>query len=229
MEIGTTALLVRGVLALLLIVGGIVALFLGNKLYRDGIGLAPDGSVIKTSTGKFDIKLSLKTVGSVVMITSVAWGFFGYLTSPELRRSPTDLEISQLIGPEIAKVASRGLAASLGGRENVRQDPQVLIEAFNAAADAARLLSPFGTIEAVAVGEGDYGVATSVESVTSLAGMHSFDIVYSPSVAGDLVTFTPSAISLRAANSPAYDNALSNYRALLDSISRVRDTAQATP
>jgi len=91
------ALITKTFLATLLIIGGILALFIGKNLYVRGVGLHHDGTEIEVD----NIKASLKTVGSVVMATSVAWGGLGYLTSP-----------SYLLGPEGEKVVSLKLPAA---------------------------------------------------------------------------------------------------------------------
>jgi cell wall-associated NlpC family hydrolase len=75
----TLLLTCKSVISVLLVFGGIFALVIGYKLYLKGIGIISDGSRIEINNAK----ASLKTVGSVVMVTSVAWGGFGYLASPK--------------------------------------------------------------------------------------------------------------------------------------------------
>lgn len=82
----TIVVLGRIGLALLSVAGGICAIFVGKKLYLYGVGLSPDGSKIQTKKGEFNLNLSMKTTGGVVMATSVAWAFMGYLLSPSLEQ-----------------------------------------------------------------------------------------------------------------------------------------------
>lgn len=62
----------RGVLSLLFVCAGIGALIVGSRLYLRGVGMEPDGSSIDAGKGALNVRASLKTVGSVVMFTSVA-------------------------------------------------------------------------------------------------------------------------------------------------------------
>lgn len=70
---------IRGVLSLLFIGAGITALIIGGKLYSKGTGLMEDGAEV---TAK-EKKIKLKTVGSVVMATSIAWGYLAFLSLPK--------------------------------------------------------------------------------------------------------------------------------------------------
>ena len=105
MEQTTLTLMIRGVIALSLIAGGVFALFIGRRLYLEGIGLAPEGTVIQTQGKRFNLKASLKTVGTVVMVTSVLWGFLGYLALPSLG-SETMEKINYEKGFEDGRTAS---------------------------------------------------------------------------------------------------------------------------
>jgi len=92
MDALTAMILVRGILSGLLVAGGFSALFIGWKLYYHGIGLSPDRSTVKASTGTFDIRLSLKNVGATVMVTSVAWGLVAIWSLPSYRRLAEGIE-----------------------------------------------------------------------------------------------------------------------------------------
>jgi hypothetical protein len=79
-------------LALLCVSTGVAAILIGRRLYLNGLGLSPDGSMIETEGGgKLNLKLSLKTTGAVVMATSVAWGFLGYLMVPNAEEQVSDV------------------------------------------------------------------------------------------------------------------------------------------
>ena len=117
----------KSILAALLIGGGIAALFIGKNLYLKGIGLQPD----KTTVVAHKIKASLKTVGSVVMTTSVAWGGLGYLTSPTFSYGPEGTKVASLKLPEF-NIEAKQLAYPVSG-ENAKRtlsDPAALREVF---------------------------------------------------------------------------------------------------
>lgn len=80
-------IILKTLVALVLALGGVLALRLGFRLYLHGVGLQPDGSTISTAKGTFNLSLSLKNVGAVVMATSVAWGCLAYLALPSYKRS----------------------------------------------------------------------------------------------------------------------------------------------
>jgi hypothetical protein len=74
------ALYLKAGISVLLIIGGCIALFIGRQLYSSGVGLTPDGTEVELKK----IKASLKTVGSTVMATSVAWGALAVWAAPTL-------------------------------------------------------------------------------------------------------------------------------------------------
>ena len=75
----TILILLYGLGALLCIVVGFAALKYGKDLYVSGIGLQQDGSSVDVSGAK----IQLKTVGSVVMLTSIAWGVLAWQIFPD--------------------------------------------------------------------------------------------------------------------------------------------------
>jgi hypothetical protein len=83
----TLLIVIRGILALGFVVAGIAALRIGSRLYAQGTGLKRDGTVVNAQQGKFKLQASLKTVGSVLMLTSVAWGVLAYLSLPKAKVS----------------------------------------------------------------------------------------------------------------------------------------------
>lgn len=95
-------MLIRGLLSLALVAGGIYALHKGFQLYVGGVGLAEDGFRLRTSDQLGGVSVSLKRVGSVVMLTAVAWAFLGYLVMPkQIRASPQDF--ATCVGPSSAE------------------------------------------------------------------------------------------------------------------------------
>jgi len=78
----TITLIVRAILTLSFLAAGILALIMGYRLYVKGVGLAPDGTTVNADVSKQKINVSLKTVGSVVMATSIGWGALAYLSRP---------------------------------------------------------------------------------------------------------------------------------------------------
>ena len=121
------AIIIKSILAGLLIVGGIVAIFIGRGLYIRGVGLNPDGTQVEID----NIKASLKTVGSVVMATSVAWGFFGYLSSPDLLSSEHGKDVVSLKIPNL-DVTAKAFAYTLtdSDSQKILSDPLELKAAF---------------------------------------------------------------------------------------------------
>jgi hypothetical protein len=82
-------IIIRGVLSLLFIGAGIAALIIGWKLYVRGVGVTKDGTQMAFKRKK----VTLKTVGSVVMATSVAWGYLAYLSLPRYKDRMHDIEL----------------------------------------------------------------------------------------------------------------------------------------
>ena len=78
----TTYMLIKGTLSLLLICGGIYALKKGFELYITGVGLKSDSLSLSSENKIGKINISLKRVGTVVMLTSVIWASLGYFSIP---------------------------------------------------------------------------------------------------------------------------------------------------
>jgi hypothetical protein len=94
MNVFIFAVIVRGVLSLAVIVGGVFAIFVGGKLYRSGVGVKKDGSAVEFPVGNAKARARMKTVGATVMITSVLWAGISYLLAPSIKadlgRPPND-------------------------------------------------------------------------------------------------------------------------------------------
>lgn len=79
----TIFILARSLLSVLFIIGGLYSLKKGFQLYINGVGLKEDSLHLSASSDKNSINLSLKRVGTVVMLTSIAWGTLAYLVMPQ--------------------------------------------------------------------------------------------------------------------------------------------------
>ena len=73
----------RFILSLGFLAVGFLSLMYGVRLFSKGVGSDPDNSVVVLGIGKKQVEVSLRTVGSVVLATSVAWGSLAYLTLPK--------------------------------------------------------------------------------------------------------------------------------------------------
>ncbi len=93
MDAPSFLILARTIISIVLAVGGIVALCFGYFLFRSGIGLSEDGTTIKWKK----VKIHLKTVGSVLMLTSFSWGWFSLSAMPKTftTNSAGDTKVTQ--------------------------------------------------------------------------------------------------------------------------------------
>jgi hypothetical protein len=78
------AIIMRTILALCFLGVGLAALIIGWRLYATGVGREADGVDIGRTGGGFGVTASLKTVGSVVMATSILWGVLAFYSLPNL-------------------------------------------------------------------------------------------------------------------------------------------------
>jgi hypothetical protein len=86
-------LLFRVLIALVVALGGILAIYFGYRLYLNGVGSTSDGSSVEVK----NIKIHMKTIGSVLMTTSVAWGYICYLiATPTISKTGNDFVIDKL-------------------------------------------------------------------------------------------------------------------------------------
>jgi hypothetical protein len=91
-----------------------VSLMIGADLYLKGIGSKEDGTEIK----KGGMELKLKTAGSVVMATSIAWAYLAYLSIPE---PYTTTEVPIEIGPFKGSMKMRSFTNNTSpGSANIR-------------------------------------------------------------------------------------------------------------
>jgi len=201
--IGLT-IIAKFVLALFLIAGGILALIFGKDLYLQGVGLKHDGSIINVKK----VKASLKTVGSVVMGTSVAWGFLAYLESPVLKKSNTgSISIasggSSIVQLSAAKVHSSEPASETDARGSTPADQNALKEAFAQALQVdgsqkavIRVNDAVATIDpkSIYVTSGPDDSALVIGKASSPKG--EVDFTFKPALEGGKLAFEPKSVGL---------------------------------
>ena len=70
--VAIVAIIAKAIIAILLVSGGILAIFKGVQLFRDGVGLKPE----KTAVEIFKkVKVVTSSAGAVLMLTAVGWGW----------------------------------------------------------------------------------------------------------------------------------------------------------
>jgi hypothetical protein len=86
----------RFAIAALLVFGGIAAIYWGYRLFLHGAGLsrAIDQLDFKSDWGK--VSFAGMTVGSALMVTSVFWGGFAYMSVPKLELAGDLTKITQV-------------------------------------------------------------------------------------------------------------------------------------
>ena len=89
-------ILVRFAMSTLLGLGGIACIFFGYRLFRDGSGLARaiDKFDWKSETTK--VSAAGMSVGSVLMLTSVGWGYFANNSIPKLELAGGNTKITSI-------------------------------------------------------------------------------------------------------------------------------------
>jgi hypothetical protein len=99
-------------IAAMLIVGGIAAIFWGYRLFLHGSGLSKgiDKLDLKTDWGK--VSFAGMSVGGALMVTSVFWGGFAYLSVPKLELAAGSTKITE--APAAATTASAATASAVG-------------------------------------------------------------------------------------------------------------------
>ncbi len=86
MDIIYFTIIIRFLVVVCLIGMGFYSIKQGLKLYRNGTGLKEDGTLISAEGKRVNIRLSLKTVGSVLMVTALGWGYLAYLSLPSIEQ-----------------------------------------------------------------------------------------------------------------------------------------------
>jgi hypothetical protein len=102
----------RFAIAALLIFGGITAIFWGYRLFLHGSGLSKgvDKLDLKSDWGK--VSFTGMSVGGVLMVTSVFWGGFAYLSVPKLELAGDVTKITQV--PTSTTTGSADVASAVG-------------------------------------------------------------------------------------------------------------------
>ena len=67
------AIVARSIVTFLFIAVGLAALIYGSRLFKSGVGLRTDGTTVDLG----NIKIAVGSVGAVMALTSIAWGYFG--------------------------------------------------------------------------------------------------------------------------------------------------------
>lgn len=195
------ALIIKAVLAMLLIIGGFVALFMGKNLYVRGVGLAVDGSQVEVN----NVKASLKTVGSVVMATSVAWGWLGYLASPTLSSGEYGTGVAYL-NIDNLDVRATALTANINELDGayIKYDAVMLGKGFESAID--KLNSTSGkaiTINntSVPIGSNNFHIIQTGMKKNIIYNQVETDqgtiaVSYEPVVKGNELIFNPNIIGI---------------------------------
>jgi hypothetical protein len=99
-------------IAALLIAGGIAAIFWGYQLFLHGSGLSKgiDKLDFKSDWGK--VSFAGMSVGGALMVTSIFWGGFAYLSVPKLELAGDLTKITQ--GPNSTTTGSAAIASAVG-------------------------------------------------------------------------------------------------------------------
>jgi hypothetical protein len=209
MDPAIVAMILKSVLAALLIVGGIAALFIGKSLFLKGAGLQSDGTKIETKK----IKASLKTVGSVVMATSIAWGGLGYLASPSFSYGPEGTKVASFTFPELdIKAASFAYQVSEEKAKKAQFDPKALSEIFALAYERAQDQGAVVTVNNQPATSKFSRIGTLktmkdhilVVGIVNTAGK-DVALTYKPTIRGENVSFVPQEIGLLEASSPVHN------------------------
>lgn len=173
-------------IAILLAAGGIGALFLGYRLYRSGVGLREDGATIETKEAKFH----LKTVGSVLMLTSFGWGWLCLSASPkysidgnkiDIALEPSEAKINIFVPPIRTEVAATKIE-DISERE--------LSESFKKADKPIKIN---GRI-ALLVGVGQYKRNELHQGITSewkTEDLKSLRLIFKPLLEDGMLCFVP--------------------------------------
>jgi hypothetical protein len=80
----TVAFSGRLIVSLVLALIGFMAVQYGYKLFVTGVGLKKDKGKLKFNGPKFKVEMVTSSVGGVLMLTSLGWGAFTYLSLPTL-------------------------------------------------------------------------------------------------------------------------------------------------
>ena len=83
----------RFVLSLALVVGGIVAIWFGYRLFATGAGTAQAIDKFDFKNNEVKISAAGMSVGAVLMLTSSVWSYFAYSSFPKLEANRDTIKI----------------------------------------------------------------------------------------------------------------------------------------
>ena len=89
------ALVLRILVSLTLVGGGVFALWKGGALFASSRGPAPDGSTFDLKIGPVHFKSGSKTIGSVLMVTSSIWAIMAWASLPKMTAEPGRWEVAK--------------------------------------------------------------------------------------------------------------------------------------
>ena len=126
----------RAVGMVLLIIGGILALWFGYRLFTSGTTASPQTRMIVQFA---KLKISAHSVGPVVMATAVLWAWLGYQISPTLKTSNAGSEVAYKQSPSHSAAPGRNIGIEGGSyvlaMEAASHLPTKDAEAFQVAID----------------------------------------------------------------------------------------------
>jgi hypothetical protein len=201
MDATTLVITIGGAAMLLLILGGVLALYFGYRVFRAGVVL-PEKAQIKL--GK--MQASGQGVGSVLMITAVAWAYAGVLAGPKFTNLGGRTEVvafntdkGKITAPTFTWAASPTVSVKEGlqiqgmfidGAKAVDQNPRLSKEL---SVLGARAMIDVNDVAVRQSKDGKYQVHTTLKSVKA-----STPITFVAAKQGSQWVFTPD--SLRAKN-----------------------------
>jgi hypothetical protein len=124
------ALIIKGLATLGLILGGVMALRYGFRLYMDGTGTRQDSYTLEIS----GLKLKANSVGSVLMATAFAWAWAAVAMSPSLSQNGQSVQVYSFHTPE-GDISSRVLTTRASA--SAASDPEELKALFRRAVTAS--------------------------------------------------------------------------------------------
>src|SRR5579884_4256721 len=120
--------ILRFLLSVGLIIGGVSAIWFGFRLFSTGAGTAR--AVDKLDLKIQDVKIAAAgmSVGSVLMLTSGVWGYFAYSSFPKLEMAGDTLKIANVSVPSNRVGVVVGTPVYLSGTNSkVGEISQVLV------------------------------------------------------------------------------------------------------
>jgi hypothetical protein len=185
MDAITLTVTFKGAGMVLLIIGGIYALYKGFRLYQEGAGVGKDNIILQF--GK--LKATGRSVGSVVMVTAFAWGGLGVMISPNLDKQGEHIKVYSFKTPQ-GEVTTRSIQSGVKNAASVAGSPEMLTKVFNRTIELE--LKKYGELVEVNGKPAEIDAAT-IKITKNLAGK----VLVTASARGELqsatITFEPQA------------------------------------